>query len=326
MALSMFGVYELRFAGPLNNRLHQLSQRFEGGNYFGAIVMGFLGALIASPCVSPPLVGALIHIAHEGGALRGGVSLFALGLGLGLPLLAFGAFEGRFLPRSGPWMTRIRNGFGVLLLALAIWMLDRIWPGQLTLVAAGLLLLFTGVYLRALDTLSADAGKTERFGKAIGVVLMVYGAIFLVGAIAGGKSVLRPLAPFVGVAQVESSALPYRAIKTTEDLQRELTQADGPVLVDFYADWCVTCQELEAFTFSDPQVQQRMRQFVLLRADVTDNDSADQALLASLGLFGPPAILFYADDGEELRSFRTVSYVPAPEFARQLDEVLEFAK
>ena len=327
MALSMFGVYEMRFVSALNNRLHQFSQRFEGGNHVGAGIMGVLGALIASPCVSPPLVGALLHIAHEGGALRGAVSLFAMGLGLGVPLLLFGAFGGRFLPRAGAWMRRILHFFGILLLALAIWMLDRVWPDQLTLIAAGLLLVFTGVHMRALDSLDTQADRAMRLGKALGVVLLIYGTVFLVGAISGGTSILRPLAPLTGsVETIDRATLPYRPIKTTEDLQRELASARQPVLVDFYADWCVTCQELKAFTFPDPRVQQRMQRFTLLRADVTANDAADQKLLASLGLFGPPAILFYTVDGEELRAFRTVSYVSADDFTAQLDEVLEFAQ
>ncbi len=326
MALSMFGVYEMRFISVLNTRVHELSQRVGGGNYVGAVIMGALGALIASPCVSPPLVGALLHIAHEGGAVRGAVSLFSMGLGLGIPLLLFGVFEGRFLPRAGAWMTRVRSFFGILLLALSIWMLDRVWPGQLTLAAAGLLLIFTGVYMRALDTLDRQADRALRLGKAVGVVLLVYGAVFLVGGISGGTSVLRPLAPLMDSAAPEQELLAYRPIKTVEDLQQELAAATQPVLVDFYADWCVTCQELKTFTFPDPLVQQRMQHFIRLQVDVTDNDAADQELLASLDLFGPPAILFYTADGEELRAYRTVSYISADDFAEQLNEVLEFAQ
>ncbi len=329
LALSMFGAYELRMPTGLHNTLNRIGGKFAGGgSYLGAVIMGFLGALVASPCVSPPLVGALIHIADTGSALRGGVSLFGMGLGLGIPLLAFGAFEGRFLPRSGPWMTRVKAVFGVALLALSIWMLDRVVPGPVTLALGGLFFLGLAVALRATDSLERDAGTPLRLAKGVGLAFLIYGGVLLVGASAGGDSLLRPLERLVGVSGPAAASSPdFRPIKTVEDLERELTAARGrPVLVDFYADWCVTCHELDAFTFSDPAVQERMRRFTLLRADVTANDAADRQLLASLGLFGPPAILFYAADGEELRAFRTVSYVPAEPFAARLDEALEFSE
>lgn len=328
LALSMFGVYDFRMPASLNNFLHQAGERFAGrGSYLSAGIMGFLGALVASPCVSPPLVGALIHIADTGSALRGGISLFGLGLGLGIPLLVFGGFEGRFMPRSGPWMVRIKAVFGVLLLALSIWMLDRVVPGQVTLALSGLLFLGLGMILRAIDPLALDAGTLSRLGKGVGLAFLIYGGVLLVGAGTGGDSLLRPWAQFTGTSGPVTPSPEFRPIKTVEDLDRELTAAGGqPVLVDFYADWCVTCHELDAFTFSDSEVQARMRRFTLLRADVTANDGDDQELLSSLGLFGPPAILFYAVDGEELRAFRTVSYVPAERFAARLDEVLEFSE
>ena len=328
LALSMFGAYELRMPAALHNSLHQAGERFAGsGSYLGAGVMGLLGALVASPCVSPPLVGALIHIADTGSALRGGISLFGMGLGLGLPLLVFGAFEGRFMPHSGPWMVRVKAVFGVLLLALSIWMLDRVVPGQVTLALSGLLFLGLGMILRAIDPLAPDAGTLSRLGKGVGFAFLIYGGVLLVGAGTGGDSLLRPWAQFTSASGPAAPSLEFRPIKSVEDLDGELMAARGqPVLVDFYADWCVTCRELDAFTFSDPEVQARMRRFTLLRADVTANDGSDQELLGSLGLFGPPAILFYAADGEELRAFRTVSYVPAEQFAARLDEALEFSE
>ena len=328
LALSMFGVYDFRMPAILQNFLHQAGERFVGsGSYLSAGVMGFLGALVASPCVSPPLVGALIHIADTGSALRGGISLFGMGLGLGIPLLVFGGFEGRFMPRSGPWMVRVKVVFGVLLLALSIWMLDRVVPGQVTLALSGLLFLGLGMILRAIDPLAPDAGTLSRLGKGAGLAFLIYGAVLLVGAGTGGDSLLRPWAQFTDTSGPVTPSPEFRPIKTVADLDRELTAAGGqPVLVDFYADWCVTCHELDAFTFSDPEVRARMRRFTLLRADVTANDGDDQELLSSLGLFGPPAILFYAADGEELRTFRTVSYVPAERFAARLDEVLEFSQ
>lgn len=326
LALTMFGVCELRLPSAWANWLARTGRNFKGGSFWGAGVMGFLGALIASPCVSPPLVGALIHIADTGSPVRGGVSLFGLGLGLGLPLLAFGAFEGRFLPKSGAWMIRIKAVFGVLLLALGIWMLDRVVPGQVTLALSGLLLLMVGVFLRALDSLPPEAGPLARLGKGAGLALLIFGGVLVVEA---ARDALWRTTDheYAASSSMAEAPLPFRPIKTRADLDQELARAAGqPVLVDFYADWCVTCQEIEAFTFSDEEVQARMRRFVLLRADVTANDEADRALLASLGLFGPPAILFYAADGSEMRGLRTVSYVPAERFAAQLDDAYEFAQ
>ena len=330
MALSMFGVYELRMPAAIHNFLNQAGDKFAGtGSNLSAAVMGVLGALVASPCVSPPLVGALIHIADTGDPAHGALSLFGMGLGLGLPLLAFGAFEGRFMPRSGPWMVRVKAVFGILLLALSIWMLDRVVPGQVTVGLSGLLLLLLGMILHALDPLTADASTMKRLGKGVGLAFLIYGGVLVAGAATGGDSLLRPWAQFTGTTASSGTIaeLGFRPIKTVADLERELASAgEQPVLVDFYADWCVVCHELDAFTFSDPDVQARMRRFTLLRADVTASDEDDEALLGSLGLFGPPAILFYAPDGEELRAFRTVSYVAAPQFAEMLDEVIEFTE
>ena len=322
LALAMFGVYELQLPQAARAGFDRLQRRARGGSYVGAATMGLLAALVAAPCVSPALVGALVHIADTGSAARGAVSLFGMGLGLGLPLLAVGAFEGRFLPRSGPWMVRIRAFFGVLLLLLAVWMLDRVVPGPVTLALAGLVLIGTGMALRAIDALPADAGAMARLGKGAGFALLVYGAVLIVGGAMGSGSVLQPLSGQAAPRVAEIAD--FRPIKTVADLERELRAAAGrPVLVDFYADWCVTCLELEAFTFPHPEVRARMERFVLLRADVTANDAADRELLAHLGLFGPPAILLYAADGEELRGLRTVSYLPPQRFAALLDDALD---
>jgi len=328
LAFSMFGVYEFRMPAALHNFLHQVGERFVGsGSYLSAAVMGLLGALVASPCVSPPLVGALIHIADTGNAVHGAVSLFGMGLGLGLPLLVFGGFEGRLMPHSGPWMVRIKAVFGVLLLALSIWMLDRVVPGQVTLGLSGLLLLLLGMILHAVESLPPDANTMSRLGRGVGLAFLIYGGVLLVGAATGGDSLLRPWAHFTNPAGPAVQSTQFQPIKTVAGMDRALAAAKGqPVLVDFHADWCVTCHELDAFTFSDPDVQARMRRFTLLRADVTANDEDDKELLDSLGLFGPPAIIFYTAEGEELRAFRTVSYVPAPKFAAMLDEVLEFSE
>lgn len=231
------------------------------------------------------------------------------------------------MPHSGPWMVRVKAIFGVLLLALSIWMLDRVVPGQVTLGLSGLLLLLLGMILHAIESLPPDANTLSRLGKGVGLAFLIYGGVLLVGAATGGDSLVRPWAHFTNSSGPVESSVEFRPIKTVTDLDRELASARGqPVLVDFYADWCVTCHELDAFTFSDPEVQARMRRFTLLKADVTANDEDDKELLESLGLFGPPAILFYAPEGEELRAFRTVSYVPAPQFAMMLDEVLEFSE
>lgn len=329
LSLSMFGFYELQMPLALQNRLNALSNSQRGGTWLGVIIMGFLSALIVGPCVTAPLVGALIFIADTGDALTGGVALFALSIGMGTPLLLIGASAGKLLPRAGAWMEVVKAVFGVMMLGLAIWMLSRILDPALILALSAALCIISGIYLRPLDSLPPEAGGWQRFGKGIGVVLLVYGIALAIGALRGNHSLLQPLAGIGGETASSGDAangaaeIEFRRVKSVRELDEAVALAVSQrqhVMLDFYADWCVTCKEMEAFTFTDSQVQTRMSQLVLLQADVTANSDQDKALLKRFGLFGPPAILLYDLQGQEQRNARVVGFMAADDFATHLDK------
>lgn len=321
LAASMFGLYEIRVPATLQTRLATLGDRSPRGTLTGAAVMGLLSALIVSPCVTAPLVGALLYIAHTGDAWLGGFALFALGMGMGAPLVAFGTSAGRLLPKAGRWMDSVKAVSGFIMLGIAVWMLERILPPAITLALWGLLLLFAGVWFGAFDALRAEPTAWHRLRKGLALVIALWGAAALVGAAAGGRDLLQPLKGigFTGddtVANPTGSALPFRAIKGVAGLETALAELEGrPAMLDVYADWCVSCKELESYTFTAPAVRAALAGAVLLRADVTKNDEADRELLAKLGLFGPPAILFYGRDGAERSDYRLVGFAPAERFA-----------
>jgi thiol:disulfide interchange protein DsbD len=326
LALSMFGFYELQLPSSLQTKLTEISNKQQGGTLVGVAIMGALSALIVGPCVAPPLMGALIFIGQTGDGLLGFFALLGLGLGMGAPLLAIGTSAGKLLPRAGAWMDAVKAVFGVLLLAVAILLLERILPAAVTMLLYGLLLIASGVYMGALAPLGPDGGGWRKLWKSIGLALLVYGVLMLVGAAAGGRDTLQPLrgiAP-TGGAAAEAHAQ-FKRIKTVADLDRELAAASAagrPVMLDFYADWCVSCKEMERYTFPEPEVQAEMAKFVLLQADVTANDADDKALMQErFGLPGPPAMLFFDANGEERRGWRLVGFVPADEFAAHLREV-----
>jgi len=323
LALSMFGFYELQLPSSLQSKLAELSNRQQGGTLIGVAIMGLLSALIVGPCVAPPLFGALIYIGHTGDALLGGLALFALSLGMGVPLILIGTSVGRYLPRAGAWMNTVKAVFGVALLGVAILMLERLLPPALAMVLWALLLICSAVYMGALNQLQPGANAWFKLWKGLGLVLLIYGALMLIGAAAGGRDTLQPLRGLIPGGGVEQ--LGFKRIKSVADLERELAQArsDGqPVLLDFYADWCVSCQEMERYTFSDPSVMAELRRFVRLQADVTANDAEDRALIQGrFGLPGPPAILFFDRAGRELTHFRLVGFKPAEPFARHLRQV-----
>lgn len=323
LALSMFGFYELQLPSALQSRLAALSNRQQGGTLLGVAIMGVLSALIVGPCVAPPLFGALIYIGQTGDAFLGGLALFALSLGMGAPLIAIGTSAGKLLPRAGAWMESIKAVFGVLLLGVAILMLERILPPVAALVLWGVLLICSAVYLGALSPLAPDASGWHKLWKGLGVALLIYGALMLVGAAAGGRDTLQPLRGLIATGVGGSEALSFRPIKTLADLERELAQAGGrPVLLDVYADWCVSCKEMERETFSDPGVQAELRRFVLLKADVTANDAEDRALQRRFGIPGPPAILFFDAAGRERPEARVIGFQPPAVFTAHLQRIL----
>ena len=323
LALSMFGFYELQLPSRLQTKLTQISNRQEGGTLAGVAIMGLLSALIVGPCVAPPLAGALIFIGQTGDAVLGGVALFALSMGMGAPLIAIGTSAGKLLPKAGAWMDAVKAVFGVGLLAVAIVLLERILPPAVAMILWGLLLIGSAVYLGALQHLPPDASGWRKLWKGLGVFLLVYGILMLVGAAAGGKDTLQPLRGLgPGGGGFEAQHAAFKRVKTVADLDREIATAGAagkPVMLDFYADWCVSCKEMERYTFSDPAVIAEMDRFVLLQADVTANDDQDQALMQGrFGIPGPPAILFFDPEGRELRGYRVIGFEPASEFANHL--------
>ncbi len=320
LSFSMFGFYELQLPVVLQGHLLAISHRQRGGTLIGAGVMGILSAVIVGPCVAPPLAGALIFISQTGDAVLGGLALFALGFGMGLPLLIIGASGGKYLPRAGLWMEKIKYGFGVIMLGVAIWLLSRILPASLTLFLWGVLLMVAAIYMGALDRLTASP-RWAALGKGVGLVLLVYGVMLIIGAGSGGQDVFRPLSGFG--TQITMEKPDFKLIKSKADLERALTEADWknrPVLLDFYADWCITCKEMEKYTFAKPEVQAALKDMILLKADVTLNDETDQELLQEFGIFGPPAILFFVR-GVEQRPYRLVGFVNAEDFIRHLQQV-----
>ncbi|MGD8380180.1 MAG: protein-disulfide reductase DsbD, partial [Gammaproteobacteria bacterium] len=284
LALSMFGLYEIQMPAALQNRVSHASNRQRGGTLLGVATMGFLSTLIVGPCTAAPLAGAFLFIGQSGDALRGGLSLFALGLGMGVPLLAVGTSAGKLVPRAGAWMNAVKAAFGVLMLAVAVWFLDRIVPGVVSMLLWGALLIGSAVYLGAVDHLAPEASGWRRLWKACGLILLAWGVAVVLGAAAGGSNPLAPLETLTASQPTSAArgAPAFRPIKTTTDLDRALAAAGAsgrPVMLDFYADWCISCKEMEHTTFRDPGVQRLMNQAVLLRADVTANDAADQALM-----------------------------------------------
>ncbi len=330
LALSMFGFYELQLPAALQTRLNELSNRQRSGSLLGVAVMGFLSALIVGPCVAPPLAGALIYISHTGDPVLGGLALFALSLGMGAPLILVGTGAGKLLPRAGGWMNSVKAVFGVLLLAVAIWMLERIVPAAVTMGLWAALMIGTAVYLGAFDHLPADATGWRRLWKGLGLMLFIWGAAVLVGLALGNRDVLQPLrGPGTlagGPASVQPAGEPrFRIIKTTADLDRAVAAAARQgkgVMLDFYADWCTECHRMDRFTFAAPQVRRALADVVLLRADVTANDAADKALLKRFGLLGPPTILFFGPDGRERSAYRVMGYMSPDDFARHVRRAL----
>ena len=331
LSLSMFGFYDLQMPGFLQSKLSEISNRQQGGTLIGVAIMGFLSALIVGPCVAAPLAGALLVIGQTGDAVLGGSALFALSLGMGVPLLVVGTGAGQLLPRAGDWMKPIKAVFGVLLLAVAIWMLERILPGPVTMILWAALLMVSSIFMGALDSLGPDATGWRRFWKGTGLVMLIYGGVLLIGATAGGSDPFQPLHRFAVTsgpgAQASASEtgghLDFRRVKSVADVRQAVAataRQNRPAMLDFYADWCVSCKEMEKYTFSKPQVRKALDNAVLLQADVTDNTVADKALLKHFGLIGPPSILFFGPDGQERRGYRVVGFMNASKFAAHVEK------
>lgn len=320
LSLSSFGLYELQLPSSLRSLLGTISDRQRGGSWVGVAVMGALSALIVGPCVAPPLAAAVLYIGQTGDKLFGGAALFLLAMGMGVPLLAFGVAAGKGLPTSGPWMVAVQRAFGFVFLGLAVWMLSRILPGPAVLALWGVLLFgaATAIGLAASKPGARDGVRMLAWTAAL--LLGVTGVAQAVGALAGSQDPLQPLAGLRGDQTAAHVELPFRTIKSVADLEREVAAAKAagqPLMLDFYADWCVSCKEMEKYTFTRPEVQTALRGFVLLKADVTANDEVDAALMKRLGIVGPPATLYYRD-GAERRELRLFGFEEAPKFAARV--------
>jgi thioredoxin:protein disulfide reductase len=332
LALGMFGLFELQMPAAIQTRLANMANRQKGGTFVGTAIIGALTALIVTTCVAPPLIGALTFISQTGDVARGSGALFALSMGMGTPLLLVGASAGRLLPKVGPWMNTVKAGFGVMLIAVAIYMMDRVLPGAVTLVLWSLLVFLTGVFLGAFDALPASPSPVRRLAKGVGVLACLYGALLLIGATLGGDNPLRPIpqsavrGSSAGVLAVTGSAEEpaFRSVETVAELDTALGEARAagqPVMLDFTAEWCISCKEMEEYTFPDSGVIGALEPFMLLRADVTDNNDDDKALLQRFRSFGPPTIAFFDDGGMERENYKLVGFVPAEKFREHVQSL-----
>jgi thiol:disulfide interchange protein DsbD len=311
LAASMLGLFTIEMPGFIQTRLSNTSNQQQAGTYLGVGVMGSLSALIVSACVAPPLIAALTVISQTGDVVRGGAALFVMSIGMGTPLLLVGASAGKLLPRAGAWMDTVKNLFGVLFLGVAAWMLARIVPGWTSMIIWAVpALVLAWVLWRA----RAKSAPGKGLARALAVASGIYGAVLLAGA---GLGSTNPLAPIPQLAEKQTH-LDFKRFKTVADLEREVAAASAAgkaVMVDFYADWCVSCLEMEHNSFTQPEVQAALANVVLLQADVTKNDDEDKALYVHFGIVGPPTIAFYGADGKERRNFRVVGFMKAAEFA-----------
>jgi thiol:disulfide interchange protein DsbD len=333
LSLGMFGLYELQMPTAIQSRLANLANKQQGGTFIGTALMGALTSLIVTTCVAPPLVGALAVIGQKGDVTRGATALFAMSIGMGSPLLLVGASAGQLLPKVGPWMSTVKASFGVLMIGMAIWMMQRVLPGAVTLALWAVLVFLTGVFLGAFEALPQSPRASLRLAKGFGMLACLYGALLLIGATLGGDDPLRPFPERVlaqgpvGSGALGSTAAPkleFRKIQSIAALDTALAEARAagkPVMLDFSANWCVSCKEMEARTFPDAGVLGALKPFLLLRADVTDNTDDDQALLKRFHSFGPPTIAFFDAHGIERENFKLVGFVPPQEFSAHVTQL-----
>lgn len=325
LSFSMFGFYDLQLPSALQSKLHNSSEHHRDGSYWGAAIMGALSSLIVGPCVAAPLAAALIYIGQTGDVVLGGSALFVMGLGMGVPLLIVGASAGKLLPKAGAWMNATKAVFGVVMLAVATWMLSRILPPAVTMLLTAMLLIIPAIYLNAIEPLPHPASGWQKLWKGCGLIMLALGVLQLIGLSAGNTNPLQPLAGLAFSGQAEAkTGLQFQRIRSIAELEQKLAQAKASkqaVMLDFYADWCVSCKEMEAYTFTDPQVKQQLKDFVLIQADVTANNEDDQALLQRFGLFGPPGIIFFNAEGQEQSQQRVIGFQDAATFVNSIKQL-----
>jgi thiol:disulfide interchange protein DsbD len=321
LALSMFGFHDIQLPAFLHHRLSAAHHKLEGGQVASVAVMGVLSAVVVSPCVAAPLAGALLYISQTRDVVMGGTALFVMALGMGTPLVAVGVSEGALLPKSGPWMKAVKEFFGTLLLGVAIWIVSPVIPALFQMLAWAALLIISAMFLRAIDPLPHDASGFSRMWKGFGLIALDAGIALVIGALAGSRDPLQPLAGLRTAAGdgVPSAPARFERVRTLAELEGRLKAAGQPAMLDFYADWCVSCKEMERDTFSDPQVRARFAGMLVLQADVTGNSADDKALLKRFRLFGPPGIIFFDKGGQEIDGLRVIGYQPAGVFLKTLE-------
>jgi thiol:disulfide interchange protein DsbD len=327
LALAMFDLVNMELPSIFQNRLSKLNDQQKSGTIIGSFFIGAISSLIVTACVAPPLVATLMVIGQTGDVLRGGVALLAMSFGMGTPLIVIGTSAGKLLPKAGEWMNKVKHIFGFLMLGLAIYMLSRILDATFILALWGILALLMGVFFGGLNVIDKNSKNSEKGAKGIGLLAIIYGAALILGSLSGNTNLLQPLAN-IGIMNGQktiASELHFKRIKSLDNLNLELAQAklqNKSVMLDFYADWCVSCKEMEAYTFTDERVQNSLANTILLQADVTANDEIDQALLNELNVFGPPTIIFYNKDGIKKNGYEVVGYMKAKEFAQHTQSAL----
>lgn len=317
LALSMFDVYELRLPVSFQSKIANITRSQSGGHYISAAIMGCLSILILSPCVTAPLIGALGYIAHEGSISLGILSLFFLGLGMGTPLLLIGTSAGKLLPRAGQWMNEVKSFFGVMLLAVAIYLLSRLLPAVVTMTLWACLLIFSGIFLGAL---SKAKSHLEKFNQGAGLILMVYGFLILMGASEGHNNPILPLKQELSSSRLVNTEHKI-TVTTLDDAQTVLTRAKSEgnaVFMDFYADWCTSCKDIAATTLQNPHVEMALDKFVVLTVDLSANNAQSHELLTYFKVVAPPAFLFFNAQGHELDELRIVGHVSSDTLLKKL--------
>jgi len=326
LAFSMFGYYEIGLPTFLQSKIKKTSDKTKGHGIFSIAIMGFLSALIVGPCVAPPLAGALIYIGQSGDALLGGVALFVMSLGMGVPLFIVGIGAGKFMPKPGGWMENVSRTFGVIMLGVAIYMLSRILPENITMLLWAFLAIGSAIFLGALEPLKEGISGIRKMVKVIGVILLLYGIALFIGGLTKASNPLNPLERLIGASVLNVSNptnkdnMVFKKIKNIAELENIVKNSKKPIMLDFYANWCISCKELEHITFSDEKVKILLRDFTLLQADVTQNNSEDKELLKRFSLFGPPGIIFFKN-GKEIKKFALVGFIEPENFIKHLNLV-----
>ncbi len=305
LAFSMFGYFEIKLPQSIQTRVNKTTDGKEKQGIIGIAIMGFLSALIVGPCVAPPLAGALVYIGQTGDAILGGMALFVMSLGMGVPLLLIGLGAGRFMPKPGGWMESITKIFGIVMLAVAIWLLERVLSASVIMSLWALLLLGTAIYLKTI---------TNMITELLSSVLFILGVVLLVGLISGATNPLNPLEKLTGSKSVNTNELVFKKVKNITELELAIKNSDKPIMLDFWASWCVACKELEEITFKDKEVIQKLQGFTLLKADVTQNSDEDKALQKMFGIVGPPALIFWDKNKKEVKSSKIVGYKNPKDF------------